>query len=97
MPAYMIAVCQITNPGEGLKNYSQKSAEITARHGGKYLVRGPAGELFEGEFMKGRMVIISEFPTMEALTACYHSEEYQEAKKMREGTGTYDVAFFEGV
>jgi len=97
MSAYMIAICEITNPGEGLKTYSQKSAELSAKHGGKYIVRGPAGQIVEGDQMQGKVIIISEFPSMDNLNAFYNDPEYQEAKKHREGTGNYEIAFIEGL
>lgn len=96
MPAYMIAVCEITNPGEGLKKYSAESAKISAAYGGKYLVRSIAGAVIEGDLMKGRYVIVSEFPSMAKLNEFYESPEYQEAKQYREGTGHYEIGFFEG-
>ncbi len=96
MAAYMVAVCDITNPGPGLKTYSEKSAAISALYGGKYLVRSPVGEPVEGELLKGRVVIISEFPSMEKLNEFYNDPEYQEVKKHREGTGTYDIIFCKG-
>ena len=97
MSAYMIAICEITNPNEGLKRYSQKSAELTAQYGGTYKVRGMAGEHIEGDFLKGRLLIMSEFPSMDKLLEFYNCDEYQEAKKDREGTGNYEIAFFDGL
>lgn len=97
MPAYMIAVCEITNPGPGLKKYSEESAKISASYGGKYLTRGMAGDVIEGDLMKGKFVIVSEFPSMEKLHAFYNDPEYQAVKKHREGTGTYEIAFVEGL
>lgn len=96
MAAYMIAVCEITNPGPDLKKYSEESARISASYGGKYLIRGMAGEIIEGDLMKGKFVIVSEFPSMEKMQAFYHDPAYQEARKLREGTGTYQIAFCEG-
>lgn len=95
MAAYMVAVCEITKLTEGMKIYSQKSAEICRKHGGKYLVRGLAAEDLEGELLKGKYVIISEFPTMADLQAFIKGEEYQAIKHHREGTGTYHISFFE--
>ena len=97
MSAYMIAVCEITNPGPALKQYSEESARISAGYGGKYLVRGMAGEVIEGDLLQGKFMIISEFPSMEKLQAFYHDAEYQEVKKLREGTGTYQIAFCDGI
>ncbi len=97
MPAYMIAICEITNPGPGLKEYSEKSAKISASYGGKYLVKSPNKDVREGDALQGKVTIIAEFPSMEKLQAFYTSPEYQEAKQHRAGTGTYEIAFYEGV
>ncbi len=97
MAAYMLAICEITNPGPGLKTYSEESAKISASYGGKYLVRGMAGEIIEGDMMKGKVIIISEFPSMDKLNEFYRDPAYQEVKKHREGTGTYQIVFCEGL
>jgi uncharacterized protein (DUF1330 family) len=53
--------------------------------------------VYEGEFLKGKSVVVSRFPSMERLRAFYESEEYQKnLKPLREGTGIYDLAAFEG-
>ena len=37
-----------------------------------------------------------EFPSMDNLNAFFHSDEYQKGcKPLREGTGIYDIGFFE--
>ena len=44
----------------------------------------------------GQAIIILEFPSMENVRAFYDSDEYQKGcKPLREGTGIYDIAFFE--
>ena len=95
MAAYMLAVCEITNLTEGLKEYSKKSAELARNHGGKYLVRGPAAENYDGEVLIGKTVILSEFPTMDDLQAFIKGDEYQAVKKLRDGSGEYHIAFYE--
>jgi len=97
MAAYMLAVCEITNMTDNMKVYAQKSAELVHQHGGKYLVRGPAAENYEGDILVGKMIIMTEFPSMDDLQAFVKGEEYQKnVKPLREGTGNYHVAFFEG-
>lgn len=97
MPAYIIAVCEVTNPNENFKKYSAESAKLLAEHGGKYIVRGPAASVLHGDDLKGKAVIISEFPDMETLNGFVHSEKYvNEVAPLREGTGTYNFAAYEG-
>lgn len=98
MPAYLVAVCEITNPNENLKIYSAKSAELVRKHGGRYIVRGPAKEVLKGDLLKGKVVIVSEFPTMDDLLAFAKGDEYvNEVAPLRDGTGVYQFAAYESV
>jgi uncharacterized protein (DUF1330 family) len=96
MAAYLVAICKITNPNEQFKKYAARSAEISHRHGGKYIVRGPAKHVFHGDMLTGQVVIITEFPSMEALETFVNDEEYvNEVGPLREGTGTYNFAAYD--
>ena len=96
MPAYVVSIVKIENFNDGLKEYVQKAAEFSAKMGGKYVVRGPAAEIFEGDYLEGRSVVVSEWPDMDALHAFYKSDEYQNnIKPLREGTGIYDLGAWE--
>ena len=95
MAAYMVAVCNITNMKPELKEYAEKSAALSAKHGGKYLVRGPYAELYEGDLLDGKSVIVTEYPSMADLKAFIDSDEYQkEIKPLREGTGEYHIVLY---
>jgi uncharacterized protein (DUF1330 family) len=96
MAAYMLAVCNITNPKPEMKEYAQKSGALAAKHGAKYLLRGKAVEDYEGELLVGKVVILTEFPSMDDLQAYIKGDEYQNnIKPLREGTGEYHIAFYE--
>lgn len=96
MPAYIVAVCEITNPNENFKKYAAESARLAAEHGGKYIVRGPATEVLKGDALQGKVMIITEFPDMDALNGFAKSDEYvNEIAPLREGTGIYDFATYE--
>ena len=98
MPAYLVAVCEVTNPNENFKKYSVESAKLVQQHGGKYIVRGPAASVLKGDDLKGKAVIISEFPSMEALEGFVHSDAYvNDVAPLREGTGVYNFAAYEGL
>ena len=44
----------------------------------------------------GKALVITEFPTMDDLLSFYNNPEYQnEIKPLREGTGNYEIAFYE--
>jgi len=93
----MIAICEITNPGPGLKEYSEKSAKISAGYGGTYRVRSPSANVVEGEQLQGKVMIVAEFPSMEKLNGFYNSPEYQAVKPLREDSGNFEIAFYEAV
>ncbi len=96
MAAYLVAVCEITNPNENFKKYAGQSAELIHQHGGKYIVRGPAAEVLKGDDLKGKVVIITEFPSMDELNAFVNDEKYvNEVAPLREGTGVYNFASYE--
>ena len=96
MPAYILSVIEVTNPGPNLKKYSEESARLARQHGGKYVVRGKPMSVASGNLFANKVVIMLEFPTMENLTTFYNSDAYQkDCKPLREGTGIYDIAFFD--
>ena len=94
MAAYQIAICHITNPTPEMKTYAETSAKLVAKMGGEYLVRGPAVDVKEGEFLKGKVVLVTTFPTMDQMKAFWASEEYNPIKHLRDASGTYDVAIY---
>jgi len=96
MSAYLVAICKITNVTEDFKLYAARAAEILHRHGGRYIVRGPAKRVVKGDLLEGQVVIISEFPSMDALEAFVNDEEYvNEVAPLRDGTGEYHFAAYE--
>ncbi len=98
MAAYLVGVIKITDFNDNVKKYAQLAAQWAAENGGEYLVRGPAAKVGEGDLFDGKSVIVSKFPDMDALKAFYESDKYQkEIKPLRENSGIYDLAMFEGV
>lgn len=96
MPAYILSIIEITNPGPNLKKYSEESARLAVKHGGKYVVRGRPASVVSGDKLANKVAIMLEFPSMDQLNAFYTSDEYQkDCKPLREGTGIYDIAFYE--
>jgi uncharacterized protein (DUF1330 family) len=96
MAAYLVAVCQVTDPNDNFKKYAAESARLMHAHGGEYIVRGPAAEILKGDALKGKVVIITEFSDMAALQGFINDAEYvNEIAPLREGTGIYDFACYE--
>jgi uncharacterized protein (DUF1330 family) len=81
MTAYVIYEAVVTDP-EQYEHYKTRAAAAVAAAGGRYIARGGGVESFEGD--EPARVVILEFPTFEAATAWYRSEDYTEAKALRE-------------
>lgn len=74
--------------------YIAANAAPFARFGARFLVRGGAREVVEGQ-ARARTVVI-EFPTIEAARACYDSHDYRAAKALRDPVSTGDVVIIAG-
>ena len=76
--------------------YAKAVAEYLARRGANTLVFSQAGrhEVVEGTPRSRQL--IQEFPDYESALAAYHSEEYQEIKKLRRNTAIIDLLIVEG-
>jgi uncharacterized protein (DUF1330 family) len=90
---YMIGHVDITDP-EGYKAYMTADMAPFGKFGGRFLVRGGAREVPEGN-VRGRTVVL-EFPSYDAALACYRSPDYQAAKKLRDGKAAFDLVIVEG-
>jgi uncharacterized protein (DUF1330 family) len=86
MAAYVIVEVTVTNPGP-YAGYRDLATASVARHGGRFLARGGAVTPLEGDWSPERFVVI-EFPSVDAAKAFYHSEDYQEALKVRLANST---------
>ena len=78
---YVYAEIEVTNP-ERYRDYMAKSKGAVEAHGGRFLVRGGAPEVMEGDRRVTRVVIV-EFDTIERARAFYHSAQYREAAAIR--------------
>ena len=94
MTAYLIARVATANP-ELLKDYMTATPPIIARHGGRILARGGKTMTLEGPHESRRLVII-EFPSLGDAENFYHSGEYQEVRKLREGIAIVEFVAIEG-
>jgi uncharacterized protein (DUF1330 family) len=95
MKAYWIAHVDITDPDQ-YAHYTQRAPAAFALYGGRFLARGGRSEAMEGRPTPQRSVVI-EFDSYEQAVACYHSEQYQEAKRHRAGVALADIIIVEGV
>ena|ERR1017187_7532481 len=95
MSAYIYGNIEVHDPVLYEQYRTQVPAMITA-HGGRYLVRGGATEVLEGDGNIARQVIL-EFPDMASLKAFYHSPEYTAARAIRQKAATGTLVAIEGM
>jgi uncharacterized protein (DUF1330 family) len=81
MPAYLIADIEVTDP-QVYERYREAAGASLAAHGGRFVVRGGATEVLEGDWTPRRLVVL-EFESMEAARSWYDSPEYTAAKEFR--------------
>ncbi len=93
MGAFMIIQAEITDP-EGFVEYAKRAPALIAQHGGRYRVMRGEVEQLEGE-TDNRKIVVSEWPSMDDARTFWKSDEYQELKKVREGTADIQVYLVE--
>ena len=94
MAAYLIGNIEVTDP-ETYGKYREQVPATVAAYGGRYLVRGAAPEVMEGDWEPKRLVIL-EFENMEKAKEWYNSPEYDPVKAIRFKAATSNIVFAEG-
>ncbi len=64
--------------------YADATIKLVVQFGGRYRVLGGRKTFLEGDWGETK-IVISEWPSMEAVEAFWNSEEYAKSKKLREG------------
>lgn len=95
MPAYVIAEIDVHDP-EGYEGYKALSGPSADLYGGRFVARGGATEVLEGEW-EPRRVVILEFADMDAARRWWASPEYAEARAIRARTARSRLILTEGV
>jgi uncharacterized protein (DUF1330 family) len=95
MPAYLIADVTPTDQAT-MDEYRKQVPATVAKYGGRFLVRGGAHQVVEGEWKPNRLVVI-EFPTLEQARRWYDSEEYKGPKALRIQAGRTNLVMVEGI
>ena len=90
---YLIARIDVRDP-EGYKEYIAAAQPALDLYGGRFLSRGGAVEVLEGEG-RGRN-IVAEFASVEAAKRLIDSPEYDVARKIRQKYSVADIVLVEG-
>ncbi len=94
MPAYLIVYETITDSSKFLR-YIKTVDPVIIRRGGRLLASGPP-DVVEGEFPLERALVF-EWPTRQAASDFWHSEEYTEIKKLRQGAAEIQAIIIDGI
>jgi len=95
MAAYLIVDLDVKNPA-GYDDYRREVPATVAKYGGRFVVRGGAMEVLEGDWNPKRVVVL-EFPSMDALKRWYHSDDYKPLIALRQKHSTGNLIAVEGV
>jgi uncharacterized protein (DUF1330 family) len=95
MPAYVIAMVNITDP-EKYNKYSAKATIASQKYGGQFVVRGGNPQVLEGSLPYQR-VVVNQFETREQAVKFYNSMEYQDAKSERLNASDFNMVVVDGV
>ena len=93
MAGYVIANVVWKDP-ESLAVYKRLMPPSVAKYGGRFLVRGGASEVLEGEWSPALVVI--EFPTVHQARLWYSSDDYRPALEVRHRAADNELLIVEG-
>ena len=94
--AYVIVDMDVTDPDRYAAEYVPLSGPSVEAAGGRYIARGGATEVLEGDRQPHRTVLI-EFDSVEAAKTWYESPAYRIARAAREGAAVGSLIVVEGV
>ena len=94
MPAYIIARIEVTDR-DRYREYTDATPAAIGRFGGRFIVRGGEILTLEGPTETRRVVVI-EFPSLDQAKEFFHSAEYSQIKKLRDGAATGQFIAIEG-
>jgi uncharacterized protein (DUF1330 family) len=91
---YVMADIEVTDP-DTYEDYKRLSTAAVEKYHGRWLVRGGAVDVLEGERRPQRLVVI-EFDDEAAARRWYDSPEYSEAKAVRQRSARSSLLLVHG-
>lgn len=79
-----------------MAEYRALAQVAVAEFGGRYLVRGGAYQVLEGDWRPERLVVV-QFESMDKARAFYDSPEYVAARQARKDCSRFDMLLVEGL
>ena len=95
MPAYVIFDVDIRDPAR-YQDFMNEVKPALQAAGAKYLARGGAHKVYEGDWSPRRIVMI-EFPSVAAWETFYHGPVYQGLKHIRDECSSARLVSVEGL
>lgn len=95
MSAFVVVQVEVKDP-ERYEAYKKMVPPTLEKFGGRFVARGGAVHVMEGDWSPKRFVLI-EFPSVERAKAWWASPEYAEAKALRQATADSRLIIVEGV
>jgi uncharacterized protein (DUF1330 family) len=95
MPAYVVVNVTVHDPVP-YATYRLLAPPTIEAYGGRYLARGGAVDVKEGNWSPARLVLL-EFPDAAAARAWWDSREYAVAKALRQSCSDAELVIVEGV
>lgn len=96
MTAYLLIRLTVHDKARFLE-YAAAARGIAPKYGARYLATGRPAEILEGgEGDRPPPIVLTEWPSSDAIRAFWHSPEYREAVKLREGAADVSAMIFEG-
>ena len=95
MSALVIVDIDVTDPVR-YEDYKKLATESIAKHGGRYLVRGGASEVLNGNWTPKRLVVL-EFKSVDDAKRWQASTDYGEAKKIRDRAARVNMVVVQGL
>ncbi|MBL0923108.1 MAG: DUF1330 domain-containing protein [Sphingomonadaceae bacterium] len=94
MPAFIVATVTVSDAA-AFGRYVDGIDGLAEQFGGHYVLRGPVTEYLEGGSTPGERVVMLQFDTAERARDFYTCEQYQAAKKHREGAAALTMRLIE--
>jgi uncharacterized protein (DUF1330 family) len=95
MAAYVIFDVEIRDPGR-YQEFMAKVKPALAEAGARYLARGGAHKVYEGDWSPRRIVLL-EFPSIAAWESFYDGPVYQGLKSIRDACSAARLVSVEGL
>lgn len=94
MSAYLIATIEV-HDADAYEEYKETVPALIGKHGGRYIVRGGASDVVEGEWPPGRIVVL-EFPDFASANAFADDPAYEPVAAIRQRTTNSHIWIVEG-